>query len=178
MNRLRFVAITIFLSFFGLILILWLGLQRNPATVPSPLIGKSIPNFRSQSLFDPNIIIDDQTIKGRPALINVWASWCANCQIEHPVLLELAKQNVIILYGLNYKDTKEGALLWLDSFGNPYQDVIFDAQGKIGLDFGVYGVPETFLIDQNGVVVYKHTGVIGWDMIAEVILPFLHEPSI
>ena len=106
-------------------------------------------------------------------MLNVWASWCVACRAEHPVLLELAKKNVVTLYGLNYKDNREDALRWLDYYGNPYVESALDLDGKVGIDFGVYGVPETFIVDKKGIIRYKQIGPITDDILEDTILPII-----
>ncbi len=147
------------ISLFGLMLIfLAIGLSLDPKLVPSPLIGKTIPTFSSTSLLQPSVILRSDELKGEPYLLNVWASWCAACRVEHPLLIEMASKNRIPIIGLNYKDRRSNSLKWLQTYGNPYKFSYFDADGKIGMDLGVYGVPETFLIDKFGTIIHKHIG--------------------
>ncbi len=145
--------------FFGLVILLAAGLRLNPREVPSPLVGKPAPVFTLPSLLEPTRQITPDIFRGRVSLFNVWASWCVACRQEHPFLLELARQGVTI-YGLDYKDSRDAGLRWLNRLGNPYQIVLFDESGKAGIDWGVYGVPETFVIDKQGVIRYKHIGPI------------------
>ena len=137
---------------------LYRGLYLNPAELPSAMIGKPFPAFNL-----PNVQGDRQLteadLKGKPALVNVWATWCISCRVEHPVLTKLADQGVLI-YGVNYKDVNEDAKKWLKDFHNPYQLDINDADGSLGLNLGVYGAPETFLIDSKGIIRHKFVGVI------------------
>ena len=147
------------ISLFGLMLIfLAIGLTLDPKLVPSPLVGKTLPKFSSNSLVEPNVIFHSDELKGEPYLLNVWASWCSACRIEHPLLIELAKKKRIPIVGLNYKDRRSDSIKWLQTYGNPYNFSFFDPEGKIGMDLGVYGVPETFLVNESGIVVYKHIG--------------------
>ena len=144
--------------FLVMVVFLGVGLSLDPREIPSPLIGKPAPAFDLPTLEDPERRFGPQAFKGRPYLLNVWASWCESCRAEHPVLIELARKGEVTLVGLNYKDTPEKARAWLEAHGgNPYQTVPVDADGKVGINWGVYGVPETFLIDANGIIQYKHT---------------------
>ena len=145
------------LAFIVVAVFLGLGLKNDPRLVPSPLIDKPAPSFALPTLADDQLVLSNNDFAGKVWLLNVWASWCAACKIEHPVLLQMAGQGAILV-GLNYKDTEPQAKAWLESYQNPYQQVIVDADGRIGIDFGVYGVPETFLIDQKGQIRYKHIG--------------------
>ena len=147
------------ISLFGLMLIfLAIGLTLDPKLVPSPLVGKTIPSFSSNSLLTPNVVSHSDELKGDPYLLNVWASWCSACRIEHPLLVEVAEKNEIPVVGLNYKDRRRESIKWLQTYGNPYKFSFFDPEGKIGMNLGVYGVPETFLVNENGIIVYKHIG--------------------
>ena len=145
------------IAFIVIAVFLALGLKHDPRYVPSPLINKSAPAFNLPQLDQPEQTINNQAMLGKVWLMNVWASWCAACKVEHPLLLDMARQGVQLV-GLNYKDTQDQAMAWLASYDNPYQAVIVDADGRVGIDFGVYGVPETFLIDQTGRIRYKHIG--------------------
>jgi len=145
--------------FLALVILLAVGLGLNPREVPSPLIGRPAPPFELPLLQTPEQTVSPEIFKGRVSLFNVWASWCVACRQEHPYLLKLAQEGVTI-YGLDYKDTRKAGLLWLNRLGNPYQSVMFDESGKAGIDWGVYGVPETFVIDKQGIIRYKHIGPI------------------
>ena len=147
--------------FIGLAVFLAGGLTRDPSLLPSAKVGKPLPSFELARLGEPGSRITHEDIKG-PALLNVWGVWCPACLIEHPVLLELAKGGVPI-YGLNYKDVEETAVNFLRQKGNPYKAVISDTQGSLGFDLGVYGAPETFLIDAEGIIRYRHVGEITAD---------------
>ncbi|GAB6068484.1 DsbE family thiol:disulfide interchange protein [Methylothermus subterraneus] len=144
----------------ALLILLGIGLTLNPREVPSPLIGKPAPSFELPRLDDPSQTLSDRIFQGRVTLFNVWASWCVACRQEHPWLLELARRGEVAIVGLNYKDDRNAALAVLEQAGNPYQDNAFDADGKVAIDWGVYGVPETFVIDKHGVIRYKHIGVL------------------
>ncbi len=146
--------------FAALLILLGIGLTLNPREVPSPLVGRPAPTFTLPRLDDPETPFDStERLRGRVSLFNVWASWCVACRQEHPFLMHLARQGVTI-YGLDYKDTREAGLQWIERLGNPYRAVAFDTDGKVAIDWGVYGVPETFVIDKQGVIRYKHIGPI------------------
>lgn len=161
--------------FIVLVGFLAVGLNLNPREVPSPLIDKPAPAFKVPQLTESEKTIARDDLKGKVWLFNVWASWCVSCREEHPVLVELAKQNVVPIYGLNYKDQRDAGLKWLADHGNPYVVSAFDQDGRVGIDFGVYGVPETFLIDKNGVIRYKHIGPVTPDALQNIILPKVKE---
>jgi cytochrome c biogenesis protein CcmG, thiol:disulfide interchange protein DsbE len=144
------------LSFIALVLLLAIGLRLNPREVPSPLIGKPAPHFELPRLDAPDKRFSQKDMLGKVWVLNVWASWCPPCLAEHPVVTELSKSVSVV--GLNYKDAREDALPWLKRNGDPYQLSVYDAAGRIAIDYGVYGVPETYVIDQRGVIRYKHIG--------------------
>ena len=162
------------LAIFAIVVaFLAIGLTRNPREVPSPLIGKAVPAFSLPSLHRPDQRVSPADLRGQMWLFNVWASWCAACRDEHGVITELAKMNLIPIYGLNYKDKREDALAWLSRYGDPYAASLVDADGRIGIDFGVYGVPETYLIDQQGVIRYKKIGALTQEDVTGKILPLV-----
>lgn len=138
---------------------LYRGLFLNPTELPSALIGKPFPAFDLPSVDNPEQRITEKALLGKAALVNVWGTWCVSCRMEHPVLNKLAEQGVVI-HGVNYKDINADAIKWLDEFHNPYQLNIRDELGSLGLDLGVYGAPETFLIDKQGIIRDKFVGVI------------------
>ena len=147
--------------FIALVVVLAIGLQLNPRDLGSTLIDKPAPAFVLPSLNKPGTVITNRDMLGKVWLLNVWASWCVSCRQEHPLLMQLAKQSgVINLYGLNYKDTHEAATGWLKRHGDPYLDNAFDEKGRTGIDYGVTGTPETFIIDKQGIVRYKYVGPI------------------
>lgn len=166
-----------YLAPLGLLLILlglfWFGLGGNPSLVPSPLIGKPLPAFELPDLAQPERSWRSAELGGRPALINVWASWCVECRHEHPLLLELARDARFPVYGLNYKDQRDDALAWLERFGDPYRASLHDLHGRAGLELGVYGVPETFVIDAAGVIRYKKIGALDAAEVQRELLPLL-----
>lgn len=161
--------------FVLLVLLLGIGLGLNPREVPSPLIGKPAPAFRLPVLHAPERIFSPQELAGQVWILNVWASWCAACREEHPVLEALAKSRAVPIYGLNYKDRREDAIRWLQQFGDPYRLSIFDAEGRVGLDYGVYGVPETYVIDKRGVIRYKRIGPVTPEIVEKKLLPLIRE---
>jgi cytochrome c biogenesis protein CcmG/thiol:disulfide interchange protein DsbE len=161
--------------FAVLVAFLWTGLWRDPSLVPSPLIGKPAPAFRLAQLHKPGESLQLEDLKGQVWLLNVWASWCVSCREEHPLLLELAKSRVVPVYGLDYKDKDDRALAWLAQNGDPYTASIVDPDGRVGIDYGVYGVPETFLIDKAGIIRYKHIGPLSPQALQDKILPLARE---
>ena len=154
---------------------LLVGLWRDPREVPSPLIGKPAPAFRLAELHGSGKVRGKEDMLGQVWLLNVWASWCVSCRDEHPVLVEFAKRNVVPIYGLNYKDKPDDALAWLKQFGDPYTASIVDRDGRVGIDYGVYGVPETFVIDKAGVIRYKQIGPITPAALQNKILPLIEQ---
>ena len=183
------------LLFFGLAGFLAFGLTLNPREVPSPLIDKPAPNFRLARLDQPEQTFALEEMRGEVWLLNVWASWCVACREEHPVLVRMAQQKLVPIVGLNYKEVRgdgainargmaleaetsmaiERARTWLKDHGNPYVLSVLDIDGRVGIDFGVYGVPETFLIDREGRIRYKHIGPITPDALQNVLMPKVEE---
>ncbi len=159
--------------FLAIAFFLWRGLALNPREVPSPLIGKTVPRFNVPLLADRARTLSDAELRGKIYLLNVWGSWCVSCREEHPVLVELAKKGTIPIYGLNWKDKHEDAVAWLDRFGDPYVASGVDRDGKVAIDFGVYGAPETYLIDRQGVIRFKQTGPLTWRVIEEKLVPLI-----
>ena len=147
------------------------GLNLNPREVPSPLVGKAAPAFALPLLHQPDKRFSPADMRGKVWLLNVWASWCVSCRDEHPMLLALAKRGVMPILGLNYKDKGDEATAWLKQFGNPDDLSVVDADGRIGIDYGVYGVPETYLIDAQGVIRYKQIGPLTAAILEQKILP-------
>ena len=168
----RFLPLGIFLV---LAVFLAVGLNLNPREVPSPLIDRAAPAFRLPQLQAPTQTLGTDDLKGQVWMLNVWASWCVACLDEHPVLLEFSKQNVLPIYGLNYKDKREDALAWLGKHGNPYTLSIQDPDGRVGIDYGVYGVPETYVIDGKGIIRYKRIGPVTPQILQEKILPLVRQ---
>ena len=164
-----------FIVFVVLAVFLYVGLGLNPHEVPSPLINKPAPEFNLPQLHDPVKRFSSQDMKGQVWLLNVWASWCVSCREEHPVLVDLSRRNIVPIVGLDYKDKNEDGMAWLQNGGNPYSLVATDTNGKVGIDYGVYGVPETYLIDKQGVIRYKEIGAITHQKLQQKILPLIAE---
>ena len=160
-----------------LVALLAAGLRLDPREVPSPLIGKPAPAFELPQLAAPDKTFSQKEMAGKVWIMNVWASWCPPCLVEHPVISQLAKSDIAPVIGLNYKDTREDALPWLARNGNPFQLTVFDASGRIGIDYGVYGVPETYVIDRQGVIRYKHIGPVTPEVADKKIAPLVKELS-
>ena len=169
----RFIAPLV--AFVVLAVFLGIGLQLKPREVPSPLIDKPAPAFNLTQLHEPNLMLASDDLRGRVWLLNVWASWCAACREEHPVLVKLAQQKLVPIYGLNYKDQRPDALGWLQRFGDPYERSVADRDGRVGIDYGVYGVPETFVIDKTGVIRFKQIGPVTEEVLRTRILPLVKE---
>jgi cytochrome c biogenesis protein CcmG/thiol:disulfide interchange protein DsbE len=161
--------------FLALVAFLAIGLGRDPREVPSPLINKPAPNFRLVQLKDPSRSFSSEEMRGKVWLLNVWASWCVACRDEHPMLLELARQNAVPIYGLNYKDKPTDAISWLNELGDPYVLSVSDLDGRVGIDYGVYGAPETFLIDRNGTIRFKRIGPITPEVWTKEMAPLVAE---
>jgi cytochrome c biogenesis protein CcmG/thiol:disulfide interchange protein DsbE len=151
------------------------GLRLNPREVPSPLIDRPAPSFTLNELHQPARQLSATDLKGQVWLLNVWASWCVSCREEHPLLVELGKSGVVPIFGLNYKDQREDALAWLARHGNPYTTSLMDPEGKVGIDYGVYGVPETYVIDKAGVIRFKQIGPITPEVLTGRILPLVRQ---
>ena len=162
-------------TFAALVALLAVGLTLNPREVPSPLIGKPAPGFELPLLHASDKTFSQKDMLGRVWILNVWASWCPPCLVEHPVVTELARSGLAPVVGLNYKDAREDALPWLKRNGDPYQLSVYDAAGRIALDYGVYGVPETYVIDRRGVIRYKHIGPLTPEVAQKTIRPLVQE---
>ena len=161
--------------FVILMVFLYVGLNRDPREVPSPLLDKPAPAFALSQLHDPASKLTNADLKGKVWLLNVWASWCVSCRVEHPLLMQLAASNVVPIYGLDYKDKPDAGRAWLAQNGNPYTMSAVDLDGRVGIDYGVYGVPETFLIDKQGIVRYKQIGPLTAESLQQKILPLVRE---
>lgn len=155
--------------------VLAVGLTLNPRAVPSPLVGRSAPDFSLPQLEDPQKVFSPKELRGKVWLLNFWASWCGGCQDEHPVLMQLAQSGAVPIYGIDYKDRRDEALTWLRRWGNPYPAIAVDESGRVGIDYGVYGVPETYVIDQAGVIRYKQIGPLDHDTVTRKLLPLVRE---
>ena len=161
--------------FISLVVVLAVGLKRDPRLVPSPFIGRPAPELNLPTLKDPSRRITRQDLLGKVTLVNIWASWCGACRDEHEILLRLAKENGARILGFDYKDQREDALAWLKRMGDPYVDVVTDTDGRVGIEWGVYGVPETFLVDQEGVIRFKQIGALGEESVATELLPLMQK---
>ena len=157
--------------FILLVGFLAVGLKLDPREVPSPLVGKPAPAFELPVLQQPDRRFVPGDMRGKVWLLNVWASWCVSCREEHPVLVELSRRGVMPILGLNYKDKGDEATAWLKRYGDPYELSVVDADGRIGIDYGVYGVPETYLIDAAGVIRYKQIGPLTMAILEQKVLP-------
>ncbi|HID83175.1 MAG TPA: DsbE family thiol:disulfide interchange protein [Chromatiales bacterium] len=166
----RFLPVIIFLL---LAVLLGVGLKLDPKKVPSPLIGKAAPAFELPLLKKPENSISTDAFKGKVSLLNVWATWCVSCRAEHEVLTAIANTGKVDIYGLNYKDEREAAKKWLQVYGDPYVVSAFDADGRVGIDWGVYGTPETFVIDQQGIIRHKVIGPVTVEIWQEELLPLI-----
>ena len=166
---LLFIPLVLFIILGGF---LWKGLSIDPRELPSALLDKPFPEFSLPALQQPERILTKQDLIGRPVLVNVWATWCPSCRQEHEQLLAIAETSGIAIIGLNYKDDRAGAMTWLQKLGNPYQFNIFDEDGMLGLDLGVYGAPETYLLDAQGIIRHRHVGVVteqAWQELQDII---------
>lgn len=161
--------------FIVLLVFLGIGLNLNPHDVPSPLVGKPAPAFSLTTLENPAASFAQKEMLGKVWLLNVWASWCSACREEHPLLVEIGKSGVVPIVGLDYKDNRPDGMRILSGMGNPYTTVAFDEDGRVGINYGVYGVPETYLIDRQGVIRYKQTGPITPEILRDKIMPLVKE---
>lgn len=159
--------------FIALTVLLYVGLGLNPREVPSPLVGKPAPAFELASVADPGRTLTSAELRGQVYLLNVWASWCVSCRQEHPLLMRLARSGTVPIYGLNYKDQLGDAQRWLAQFGDPYAESLFDSDGRVGMDYGVYGTPETFVIDKQGMIRHKKIGPVTESDLNDTILPLV-----
>jgi len=161
--------------FIVMAIFLALGLNLNPRDIPSPLINQAAPDFSLAVLGQPGRTLTKQALTGNVWIFNVWASWCGSCRIEHPIFNQLAKKKLVTLVGLNYKDEPEAAKQWLAQLGNPYDISVMDQEGRTGIDYGVYGVPETFVVDKKGIVRYKHTGPVEVNDMQNTLIPLIKQ---
>ncbi|MEO8343673.1 MAG: DsbE family thiol:disulfide interchange protein [Gallionella sp.] len=164
-----------FVVFVVLAGFLYVGLGLNPHEVPSPLLNKPAPAFALPQLHEPTKQFVSQDMRGKVWLLNVWASWCVSCREEHPILMALASKNIVPIYGVDYKDKREDGEEWLRHGGDPYVLSVSDTEGRVGIDYGVYGVPETYVIDKQGVIRYKQIGAVTIDSLQKKILPLVAE---
>lgn len=174
-KRRRAVFVVPILVFLGISVFLAIGLFLDPREVPSPLIGKPVPDFKLPPVQGRTLGLSTDDLKGEVSLVNVFASWCVACREEHPLLMRLSQQGVVPIHGLNYKDAPKDAADWLDRLGDPYTRTGADINGRVGIDWGVYGVPETFVIDRNGRIAYKHIGPISSSDWEEKMAPLVEQ---
>jgi cytochrome c biogenesis protein CcmG/thiol:disulfide interchange protein DsbE len=161
--------------FFVMCLFLAIGLKLDPRNVPSPLIGKPVPAFSLPLVQTPERLVSQEDFRGEVTLFNVWSSWCVACRQEHALLVALAGRKLVSIVGLNYKDERDAAMDWLARLGNPYRYSVFDAEGKTGIELGVYGVPETFVVDRKGFIRYKQIGPITESVLEGTLLPLIRQ---
>ena len=171
----RLIAFVPLAGFLVAVVFLAIGLTLNPRDVPSPLIGKSVPEFSLPPVQGRALGLSSSDLKGEVSLVNVFASWCVACRAEHPLLMELKRKGVVPIHGLNYKDRPEDAEKWLDELGDPYTRTGADIKGLVAIDWGVYGVPETFVIDRQGLIAYKQIGPVNLEVLEKTILPLIRE---
>jgi len=150
-----------------------IGLTRDPSELPSPFIDNPAPAFSLPSLKEPSRTVGSSDYTGQPALINVWATWCVGCRQEHGFLMELAASDTIPIYGINWRDNRPDAIDWLRQLGDPYEFSAYDQDGRVGIDWGVYGAPETFLLDAGGIVLHKHLGPLTAEIWARDFIPLI-----
>ncbi len=159
---------------FGVLAVfLAIGLTLDPSRVSSPLVGSPMPAFSGERLSQPGVFVSGKDLSDRPMLLNVWATWCHGCLEEHDLLMKIAQDHGVPIYGLNYRDERGPALEWLQHYGNPYRLIVYDEDAQIGIDWGVYGAPETFVVDRAGIIRYKHVGVLDEETFTDKILPLL-----
>lgn len=168
MNRLLLLPLVLFI---GLVAFLLVGLRRDPHEVPSPLINKAAPDFKLTQLREPNKTFSAQEMRGKVWVLNFWGTWCVACRDEHPLLVEYAKSGVLPIYGVDYKDDRNAAMQMLAEEGNPYTLTASDPEGRTSIDYGVYGAPESYLIDRNGVIRFKQIGPITEEVWQKEFLP-------
>ncbi len=168
----RIVPIVLFVL-LGVLLAVGLKISDHKTDIPSPLIGKKIPEFSLPALGREGVTITDKDLIGEPFLLNVFASWCPTCRTEHPFIEQLAASGRLRVIGLNYRDEEEDALAWLEYFGNPYELIMADVSGRTAIDFGVYAAPESFLVDANGYILFKQIGMVTPQIIEQEILPLI-----
>jgi cytochrome c biogenesis protein CcmG/thiol:disulfide interchange protein DsbE len=163
--------------FLALAVLLGAGVLMNAGKsqtdIESPLIGQPAPDFALPDFADPATTVRKADLLGQPYLVNIWASWCASCRVEHPVITDIAKSGRLQVVGYNYKDAPEDAERWLQQFGNPFHRIIVDADGRAAIDWGIYGAPETFLVDAEGTVRWKHVGPVTQDVVETQLWPLL-----
>ncbi|MBI4357429.1 MAG: DsbE family thiol:disulfide interchange protein [Gammaproteobacteria bacterium] len=164
------------LGLFGALIVFFaFALKQEPAPLPSALIGKPFPSFQLPNVLNPDEKVTDETLRGKVALLNVWASWCSSCMVEHAILSKIKSSTHIPIYGLNYKDEESRAQEWLKKKGSPYEISAFDKEGRVAIELGVYGTPETFILDKHGIIRYRHVGPLSIDVWHETLLPLIQK---
>ncbi|TQV86426.1 DsbE family thiol:disulfide interchange protein [Aliikangiella coralliicola] len=166
----KLIYILPFVLFIAMTVLLYTGLGKDPTKLDSQLIGQPIPAFEKTLLLSPDKTISEKDVQG-PALVNVFASWCPACYHEHPYLMQLTQSKTVKIYGLNYKDKREAGLKFINDLGNPYDLILFDDNGRLGVDLGVYGAPETFVINSDNKIVYRHVGIVNLDVWQTILKP-------
>lgn len=169
----RWVSLMPLLVFAGLVAVLAVGLTLNPREIPSPLIGKPVPQFELPPVRGRTLGLAASDLKGEVSIVNVFASWCVACKEEHPVFMQMQRERLVPIHGLNYKDRPEDAQKWLDDMGDPYTRTGADVDGRVAIEWGVYGVPETFVIDREGKIAYKHIGPVTPELLEETLRPLI-----
>lgn len=173
-SRVLWLPLAVFVALAALLAAgVWMSRRGDRDALPSPLIGKPAPAFVLPSLHEPERNIALKDLRGAPFLMNVWGSWCPQCQVEHPVLTRFADTKRVRVIGYNWKDERADALRWLEQFGNPYWVVTYDPEGRAAIDWGIYGAPETFLVDGKGIIRWKHVGPLDDALIANELIPIL-----
>ena len=169
----RLVLLLPLAAFLGLVLALGWGMTRDPQLIPSALIGKSVPQFSLPPVKGRTLGLSSGDLRGEVSLVNVFASWCVACREEHPVFMQLKAEGVVPIHGLNYKDQPDNAARWLNTMGDPYTRTGADIDGRVAIDWGVYGVPETFVITKDGRIAYKHIGAVTPEVLGQTIIPLI-----
>ena len=172
-RRLRLLLLMPAVVFVGLMLAFGISLNRDPSSVPSPLIGKPVPEFSLAPVKERTLGLSTADLRGDVSLVNVFASWCVPCREEHPLLMRMKEQGLVPIHGLNYKDKPDDAARWLDTMGDPYTRTGADLDGRVAIDWGVYGVPETFVVDRQGRIAFKQIGPISPQTLEGTILPLI-----
>ena len=173
--RQRLLFVTPIATFLLVVLALAWGMTRDPSVVPSPLIGRSVPEFKLPPVQGRSLGLSSSDLRSEVSLVNVFASWCTSCRLEHPVFMRLNEEGVVPVHGINYKDRPEDAAKWLNELGDPYTRTGADLDGRVSIEWGVYGVPETFVIDREGRIVFKQVGPVTPEIYQETIAPLLQE---
>lgn len=163
------------IAFLVLVAVFVVGLTMDPSRIPSPLLQKPAPEFSLPSLHDASQEVGSATYANRMALVNIWATWCPGCRQEHGFLIELANENIVPIFGLNWRDNRPDALQWLQTLGDPYVASAYDVDGRVGIDWGAYGAPETFLVDANGIVIHKHIAPLTREIWERDFLPLIQQ---